>query len=153
MPQYPWAERKIFEPFVLSLVDIFNLSLISRSLFNKIDKKAIKPYVLEYGYFLNSNDRQEFLSLTKFEQYYPKLIEHFANKGIIFPEIPEGEEDIGNIDEIILDGLFKKLKKAEQDDINNITLLELFTFIFKKELEIRYVVQKTVKLLSASHEV
>ena len=81
------------------------------------------------------------------------MIEHFANKGIIFPEIPEGEEDIGNIDEIILDGLFKKLKKAEQDDINNITLLELFTFIFKKELEIRYVVQKTVKLLSASHEV
>ncbi len=78
------------------------------------------------------------------------LIDFFAKKGISFPKIGEFKEDIPLIDEFILEGLFRQMKSAEIDDINNITLLELFSFIFKKELEIRFVLRKIVSLLHST---
>ena len=144
---YPENEKKTFEPFILSLADIFNLRLISRSLFNNIDRKLIEPYILDYGYYLKSADRESFFSLENFQNYYATLIEYFSKKGVNFPKIGEFKEDIPLIDEFIFEGLFRKMKQAEIDDINNITLIELFGFIFKKELEIRFVLKKLIQII------
>ncbi len=150
-------ERAIINLYIKIVSEIYNLNMIYRGIKNKIDKKLLAQFLVDYHLFLDKEKIESLLSQESVDNFFSIFEEYLSNiKDIkdFYRMLGINRENlIWSLQRLYVDYYFKKYQ-IKVDDIEYSTILRILEVLILKENEINFeIIPKVVKILHEKFEI
>ncbi|MHA1727591.1 MAG: V-type ATPase subunit [Promethearchaeota archaeon] len=154
LDNYSGVEKKLFNNYIDTLIQKYNLILTFRSVRNNVPKVLLKQLIIPKGNVFNPELITALSLAEDTEEYFQKMT-NFLKRNIFLKSLVKKltlKDPISPILSELNHNLFRDIKsvKTEDIDLDAITIEKILTFVFNKENEIFRVLSLFIKIL---HEI
>jgi vacuolar-type H+-ATPase subunit C/Vma6 len=143
-------EKDFVNDSILSMIDFYNINLIYRGFYNKIDMKKLQEYLFPHGKLINASIINKIVGLADLDQFievFPKFIKNkMLSKAIKEKLLIKDIHVLEEVKRIIFHPFFRSSTSKYIGDIPLSTMARIFDIILNKEIEIQEIVARAVQL-------
>lgn len=152
---YPEPEKGFIEEYIRLNVDIYNLNLIFRSLYNRISLKLIETYLIPKGNIFQESEIRLILKqcsdINSFIKIIGNLSRKYKNLKDIALEMQDQNPDaLERIRERFIQGFIARFQRDIIEDIPLSTIYRTFLIVIQKEYEIHELIKRTAQITIAA---
>ncbi|MFX1395239.1 MAG: V-type ATPase subunit [Promethearchaeota archaeon] len=138
---YNKNEKDLFNLYIDSITEIYNLNIIFRGIRNNIDKNLLTQFLIKNFLFLDETKILHLLYQDNIEQFFSLIMQIYSNQKdikFIYKKTGfKGDHFVWWIESLYIDYFFKKFK-SKIGDIDYSTIFTILEILIKKQKEIQF---------------